>query len=150
MTMTDNTESVPSSTGGDSFAMINPSTAEGRSRVLLFGGLAWLAIGHFVDMSIIIWGGVGIIAIAFSLNTAGKVIHYRSLPIPSRDQLTLSATWTLLAVTVVGLLANFAHTRYGPGDGAYFWSLAVAGVGFGLLHMAAQSIYLPENEGESA
>lgn len=144
--MTDNTEPVSQSTDSGSIVYVDPSTAEGRSRVLLFGGLAWLALGHLVDMTIIIWGGVGIIAIAFVLNTTGKVVHYRSLSIPSRDQLTLSATWTLLAVTVVGLLANFAHTRYGPGDGSYFWSLAVAGVGFGLLHMAAQSKYLPESE----
>ena len=144
--MTDDTEPVPQSTGDSSFANINPSMAEGRSQALLVGGLAWLALGHIVDMSIIVWGGVGIIAIAFILNTAGKAVHYRALPIPSRDQLTLSATWALLAVTVVGLLANFVHTRYGAGDGAYFWSLAVAGVGFGLLHMAAQSIYLPKNE----
>lgn len=144
--MTDNTESIRQSTGDGSFVNINPSTAEGRSRALLFGGLVWLALGHLVDMAVIIWGGVGIIAIAFGLNSAGKVVHYWTLPIPSRDQFVLSATWTLLAVIVVGLMANFAHTRYGPGDGAYFWSLAVAGVGFGLLHMAAQSIYLPESE----
>lgn len=144
--MTDNTESIRQSSGDGPFVNINPGTAEGRSRALLFGGLLWLALGHLVDMAIVIWGGVGIIAIAFVLNTAGKVVHYRALPIPSRDQLTLSVTWTLLAVTVVALLANFAHTRYGPGDGAYFWSLAAAGVGLGLLHMAAQSIYLPESE----
>ncbi|MFC7164731.1 hypothetical protein M0R89_21725 (plasmid) [Halorussus limi] len=143
--MTDNTEPVSQSTGGGSIVNVNPSTAEGRSRVLLFGGLAWLALGHLVDIALVVWGGVGLIAVAFALNTAGKVVHYRSLSIPSRDHLTLSATWTLLAVTVVALLANFAHTRYGPGDGAYFWSLAVAGVGFGLLHMAAQSKYLPES-----
>ena len=144
--MTDNTESVRQSTGDSSSVNINPSTAEGRSRALLFGGLVWLALGHIVDISLVVWGGVGIIAVAFVLNTAGKVVHYRDLPIPSRDRLFLSATWTLLAVTVVSHLANFAYSRYGPGDGAYFWSLAVAGVGFALLHMAAQSIYLPESE----
>lgn len=144
--MTDNTQSAPQSAEDSSLTSIDPSTAEGRSRLLLFGGLAWLAIGHLVDMSMIVWGGVGIVTAAFLLNTAGKVVHYRSLPIPSRNQLTLSVSWTLLAVTVVVLLANFTHTRYGAGDGAYFWSLAVAGVGFGLLHMAAQSMYLPESE----
>ncbi|MFB6161656.1 MAG: hypothetical protein ABEJ61_10860 [Haloferacaceae archaeon] len=114
--------------------------------MLLFGGLGWLAIGHLVAMSLIVWGGVGIVAVAATLNTAGKLSHYRALPVPSRDRLALSATWTLLALTIVGLLATFAHGRYGSGGGAYFWSLAVAGVGFGLLHMAAQSIYLPESE----
>lgn len=146
--MTDSTDSVSRPTRDSSLVNINPSTAEGRSRALLFGGLTWLALGHLVDMGLIVWGGVAIVTVAFILNTAGKVVHYRELPIPSRDQLVLSATWGLLALTVVGLMANFAHTRYGSGDGAYFWSLAVAGIGFGLLHMAAQSSYLPESEVE--
>ncbi|MFB6250592.1 hypothetical protein [Halobellus sp.] len=144
--MTDNTESVTTSTDEDSVGMIDPSTAEGRSQLLLFGGLACLAVGHLIELSVLAWSGAGIVTVAFVLNTAGKIVHYRDLPIPSRDQLILSATWSLLAVIVVGLLVNFAHTRFGSGDGAYFWSMAVAGVGFGLLHMAAQSKYLPESE----
>ncbi|MFB6244074.1 MAG: hypothetical protein ABEH80_08220 [Halobaculum sp.] len=146
--MTNNT--VPDSTAGGSLTNVNPSTAEGRSRLLLFGGLTLLAVGHVVDTSLVVWGGVGVTVVAFALNTAGKLVHYRELPISSRDRLALSATWALLAVTVAGLLVNFAHTRYGSGDGAYFWSLAVAGVGFGLLHMAAQSTYLPESEDQTA
>ena len=147
--MTDNTDPVSQPTRDSSLVEINPSTAEDRSRALLFGGLAWLAIGHLVDMGLIVWGGLAIVTAAFVLNTVGKVVHYRDLPVPSRDQLVLSATWGLLALTVVGLMANFAYTRYGSGDGAYFWPLAVAGIGFGLLHMAAQSSYLPGSEVET-
>ncbi|MDZ7746963.1 MAG: hypothetical protein U5K28_10820 [Halobacteriales archaeon] len=48
-------------------------------------------------------------------------------------------------------MTTFVRTRYGSGDGAYFWSLAVAGIGFALLHMAAQSMYLPgSNEEQDA
>lgn len=144
--MTDNTEPARPSTDGDPLVNVDPSTAEGRSRLLLFGGLTSLAVGHLVETSLLIWAGVGIVGAAFALNTAGKLVHYRSLPIPSRDRLALSATWVLLTGSVVTLLANFAYTRYGAGDGAYFWPLAVAGVGFGLLHMAAQSTYLPAGE----
>ena len=143
------TESKAGKTTGfttDVDVRIDPSTAAGRSRVLLFGGMGWLALGSFVDMAVVFWGGVGIVTLAFVLNTAGKLVHYRDLSIPRSDWLKLSASWTLLALTVVGLLANYAYARYGSGGGSFFWTLAVAGVGFGLLHMAAQSSYLPENE----
>lgn len=143
--MTDNTD-APRQMCTESSPLIDPSTAEGRSRLLLFGGLALLSVGHLVELSTVALGGVATVALAFALNTAGKLVHYRRLPVPSRDRLILSVSWVLLAATVVGLLANFVYTRYGAGGGAYFWSLAVAGVGFGLLHMAAQSIYLPESE----
>lgn len=125
---------------------VDPSRAEGWSRILLFGGLGWLALGTMVNMAVIFWGGVGIVGLAFALNTIGKLIHYANLPIPRADQVRLAVSWVLLAVTVVGLLANYAYARYGVGAGEFFWALAVAGVGFGLLHMAAQSMYLPETE----
>jgi len=144
--MTENSNSITQSADGDSFLSVNPNTAEGRSRALLFGGLAWLALGHLVDIGMVIWGGVAIVTGGFILNTAGKIVHYRDLPIPTRNQLALTATWTFLGLSVVGLLVNFAYARYGPGDGSYFWSLAIAGIGFALLHMAAQSSYLPEDE----
>lgn len=147
--MTDNTDSSSNSARG-SLLSVEPSTAEGRSQLLLFGGLGWLAIGHLVDAGVVVLGGVVIVTAAFSLNTAGKVVHYRSLPVSTRSRLLLTGTWVALASTVVGLLAIFARARYGAGDGAFFWSLAVAGIGFGLLHMAAQSSYLPGNEVEAA
>lgn len=114
--------------------------------MLLFGGLTLLALGHLVSIGTVIWGGIAVIVGAFLLNTAGKVVHYRGLSIPTRHRLALTATWGFLGLTVVGLLTNFAYSRYGPGDGSYFWSLAVAGVGFALLHMAVQSNYLPHDE----
>jgi hypothetical protein len=42
----------------------------------LFGGLAWLALGHLVDIGMVIWGGIAVVTGAFVLNTAGKVVHY--------------------------------------------------------------------------
>ena len=146
--MSKNSNSATQSADRDSFLSVNPSTAEGRSRALLFGGLAWLALGHLVDIGMVVWGGIAVVTGAFVLNTAGKLSHYRNLPIPPRNQLALTATWTLLGLSVVGLLVNFAYTRYGPGNGSYFWSLAIAGIGFALLHMAAQSSYLPASEVE--
>ncbi|MDY6817448.1 MAG: hypothetical protein SVG88_02210 [Halobacteriales archaeon] len=144
-----NTESISTVAEKDRLMNINPSTAEGRSRLLLFAGLGVLAIGNVINMGLFIWGGVGIVTIAFVLNTAGKLSHYRSLPISRRDSVLLSASWTLVAASVIALLANYTYTRYGAGDGSFFWSLAVAGLGFGLLHMAAQSKYLPETTTET-
>lgn len=138
------TELPPQSTETDSRLRIDPATAEGRGRLLLMGGMGWLAIGTFVDMALIVWGGVVIISGAFALNTAGKLVHYHELPIPGDDEAKLAVSWLLLGLTIIGLLANYVYSRYGAGDGSYFWTLAVAGVGFGLLHMAAQSMYLPE------
>lgn len=146
--MTD-TDSLSQPSGNDSLMGIDPRLAEGRSRLLLFGGLGGLAIGNILNVPLAVWGGVGVITLAFVLNTAGKLIHYRELSIPRADRLKLAASWVLLALTVVSLLTNYAYTRYGPGEGTFFWALAVAGVGFGLLHMAAQSKYLPMTEGST-
>lgn len=144
--MTENSDSGSraASTGG--LPSVNPSTAEGRSRVALFGGLTLLALGHLVNVGTVVWGGIAVVIGAFILNTAGKIVHYRGQPIPPRNRLILTATWGLLGLTVVGLLMNFAYSRFGPGNGSYFWSLAVAGIGFALLHMAAQSNYLVHDE----
>lgn len=138
------TEPLSQSPENESRFRIEPSTAEGRGRLLLMGGMGWLAIGTIVDMALIVWGGIAIIAGAFALNTAGKLVHYHELPIPGDHEAKLAVSWLLLGLTIIGLLVNYAYSRYGAGDGSYFWALAVAGVGFGLLHMAAQSMYLPE------
>lgn len=142
--MTEEHATRPSRNG--SVANISPALAEGRSRLLLFGGMGTLGIAAVVDLSFVFWGGVAIVGLAFALNSAGKLSHYWGLSIPRNDRLKLSLSWLLLAVTVLALLANYGHARYGPGDGGFFWSLAVAGIGFGLLHMAAQSTYLPASE----
>lgn len=123
--------------------LIDPGFAEGRSKLLLFAGMGALAIGTMVDSGPVFWGGVAIVGMAFLLNTVGKLRHYGELPIPTGDRLKLTASWVLVVTSVVGLLANYAYTRYGPGNGTFFWSLAAASVGFGLIHLAAQSRYLP-------
>lgn len=148
-TATDTTRSSQPS-GDDSLPNIDPSLAEGRGRLLLFGGMGWLAIGHAVDTALVVWGGVLIVTLAFGLNTAGKFVHYRERSLPRDHEVTLAASWGLLALTIVGLVTNYAYSRYGPGDGSFLWSLAVAGVGFGLLHMAAQSEYLAESSESTA
>lgn len=130
----------------DSFVSVDPRTTERRSRLLLFGGLGGLAIGNVLGTPLVTWGSVAILTLAFALNTAGKLVHYWDLSIPRADRLHLAASWTLLALTVVGLLMNYTYARYGPGNGSFFWALAVAGIGFGLLHLAAQSKYLPVSE----
>ncbi|MDZ7746962.1 MAG: energy-coupling factor transporter transmembrane component T [Halobacteriales archaeon] len=56
VTMSDNTDSVSTPVRDSSLLSIDPSTAEGRSKAILFGGLAWLAIGHLVDIGFIVWG----------------------------------------------------------------------------------------------
>ncbi|WP_227380964.1 hypothetical protein [Haladaptatus halobius] len=139
-------EPLSQPSGNDSLMSLNPSTAEGRSQILLFGGLGWLAIGNIVDIALIVWSGVAIVTLAFILNTSGKLVHYQQLSIPRSDRLKLSVSWLLLALTVVGLLTTYASARYSSGEGNFFWPLAVAGIGFGLLHMAAQSLYLPTTE----
>lgn len=65
---------------GDSRPRVDPGTAEGRSRILLFGGLGCLAVGNLVDASLVVWGGVGVVVLAFVLNTAGKLVHYGASP----------------------------------------------------------------------
>lgn len=144
------TDTHTQSAGTDSPVSLDPSRAEGWSRILLFGGLGWLALGTMVDMALVVWGGVVIVGLAFTLNTTGKLVHYGDLPISRAEQVKLGVSWVLLAMTVVGLLGNFAYARYGPGAGRFFWALAVGGVGFGLLHMAAQSTYLPDAETATA
>ena len=136
------TEQLSNTTGNGSMVEIKPSLAAGWSKLGLFVGLGVLAVGHLVDIPAVVWGGVTLVALALGLNTVAKVGHYWGLGIPRRDRLLLSASWLVLAVTVLGVIANYAYAQYGPGDGSFFWSLAVAGLGFGLLHMAAQSIYL--------
>lgn len=140
--MTD-AEAAGAAPDGGSVAGLTPGVAEGRSRLLLFAGAGVLAVGHLVEASLAVWIGVGVVAVAAALNTVGKLVHYRRLPVPRGDRRKLAASWLLVAATLVGLLANYAYARYGPGEGRFFWTLAVAGIGFGLLHMAAQSKYLP-------
>jgi hypothetical protein len=140
------TDTEPASRESASLASLDPGLAEGRSRLLLFVGLGALGVGHLVDASLAVWSGVAVVAAAFALNTAGKLTHYRTLPIPGAHRAALAASWLLLAACVVALLANYAAARFGGGDGGYFWALAVAGFGFGLLHVAAQSTYLPASE----
>ncbi|MFB6167332.1 MAG: hypothetical protein ABEJ43_00615 [Haloferacaceae archaeon] len=132
----------------DADGWVDPGLAEGRSRLLLFGGMGGLAIGTFLDVAALFWLGVAGVGVAFALNTAGKLVHYGRLAIPRRGRIGLSASWLALALTVVALLSNYAYARYGPGEGSFFWALAVGALGFALLHMAAQSTYLPATEHE--
>lgn len=146
--MTD-TKQHDSSVESESPIPLDPGLAEGRSRLGLFVGMGVLAVGTMVEMSAVVFGGATLIGVAFALNTVGKLAHYWGLPIEVRDRVLLSISWLTLASTVVGLLATFVYARYGPGGGSFFWPLAVAGVGFGLLHMAAQGTYLPETPDSS-
>ncbi|MFB6093011.1 MAG: hypothetical protein ABEK02_08385 [Haloquadratum sp.] len=129
---------------------VDPGRAEGRSRLLLFAGLVPFALGHALRVPLAVWIGIAAVTVAFALNTAGKVVHYRRLPISRRDEAIAGATWVALALSVVGLLATYALARYGGGSGAFFWPLALAGVGFGLLHLAAQSTVLPADDADDA
>lgn len=136
--------STADSTG--SLAAIDPGLAEGRSRIFLFVGMGGLGLGSLLEMAPAVWAGALLVLIAFSLNTVGKLTHYRELPVPPRQRLALAASWTLLALSAVGSLVVFVSSRYGPRQGSFFWPLAIAAVGFSLLHMGAQSTYLPESE----
>ncbi|WP_435195488.1 hypothetical protein [Natronomonas sp. EA1] len=122
---------------------VDPALAEGRSKLLLFGGLGCLGVATLVNVAPVFWLGLVVVTLAFGLNTVGKLLHYRTLPVAARDRLVLSLSWVLLAGTVVTLLATFALARYAGREPRFFWSLAVAGIGFGLLHMAAQSTLIP-------
>lgn len=130
----------------DAGGWVDPNLAEGRSRLLLFGGMGGLAFGTLFDVAALFWIGVAAAALAFALNTAGKLTHYARLSIPRDARLGLSASWLALALAVVALLANYAYARYGPGEGSFFWALAVGALGFALLHMAAQSKLLPTTD----
>lgn len=140
------TDSLPRRTDDEPTPRIDPGFAEGRSRLVLFGGTGWLALGHLVDIAFVLWGGVAIVAGAFALNTAGKLVRYRVLSLPTADRLKLGATWVFLVAAAVGLLASYAHGRTDDGAVRLFWSSGLAGVGFGLLHVAARSLYLPSGE----
>jgi len=140
-------EPASRSRAADPAPVVDPGLAEGRSRLLLYAGMATLFAGWLADAGVVAWGGTLLFGLAFVLNTAGKLSHYAALPIPGRHRLLLSASWVLLALAVVGLLIRFVHVRYGAGTGAVPAWLAIAGVGFGLLHMAAQSKFLPGGDG---
>jgi len=137
---------TPSLTDRATTGALNPSLAEGRSRIVLFVGMGGLALGTLFDATPVVWAGLVLILVAFALNTLGKLVHYRNLPISEVEQLVLSLSWLLLAASVLGVLAVFVAARYGPGGGSFFWPLADGSVGFSLLHMAAQGTYLPESE----
>lgn len=122
---------------------LDPSLAEGRSKLLLFASMGALGVGTTLAVGPVVWVGIVGIGVAFIVNTVGKLRHYAGLPLARERRLLLSASWLLLAAAVIGLLATYAYGRYGPGAGSYFWSLAAAGLGFGLLHVAAQGRYLP-------
>ncbi|MDS0300023.1 hypothetical protein NDI76_14850 [Halogeometricum sp. S1BR25-6] len=129
-------------TDDDPAARIDPRFVEGRGRLVLSGGACWLALGAAVDIGAVVWGGVLIIAGAFGLDTVGKLARYRALSIPSVDRFTLGATRALLALAAVAVLAGYAHARYG-GEIRLLRSLALVGVGCGLLHVVARSLCLP-------
>lgn len=137
------TERTAHRTGADSVWQIDPGLAEGWSKLLLFVGLGGLAVGSTVNVGAVVWAGAAAIGVAFAANTVGKLSYYGELPISAADRLTLSASWVSLAATVVGLLWTYATARYGSSEAAFFWPLAVAGAGFGLVHVAVQGRYLP-------
>ncbi|MFB6360245.1 MAG: hypothetical protein ABEH59_02875 [Halobacteriales archaeon] len=122
---------------------LDPGLAEGWSRLALFVGLGGLAVGTLLDTTPVFLGSVTLVGLAFVLNSAGKLRHYHQLRIPMNAKLKLSVSWVLLSATVLALLWTYTNARYLGGEGGFFWALAAAGLGFGLLHMAAQSRYLP-------
>jgi hypothetical protein len=128
-------------------AVVDPGLAEGRSQLVLFAGMAVLAVGGLFQVGELVWAGVAAIAVAFALNTAGKLGHYRGLPVPVVHRAALAGTWLGLAATAVGLVLTYAHGSYGGGDGSFLPSLAVGALGFALLHMAVQGKYLPDDGG---
>lgn len=127
---------------------LDPGLAEGRSKLALFVGLGGLGVGSLVHSKPVFLGSVSLMGLAFVLNTAGKLRHYWGLPIPTSAQVKLTASWLLLGGTVLTLLGTYTSARYLGGDGGFFWPLAVAGFGFGLLHMVAQSRHLPADAAE--
>ncbi|MFB6294090.1 MAG: hypothetical protein ABEH60_07505 [Halonotius sp.] len=151
MTDTDQPPAVDPSTTTDPTSdqdeetLLDPELAEGRSRLLLFAGMGAFGIGTLLGMATAIVVGSAIIGSAFLLNTAGKLSHYRSLPIPQREKAILSGLWLALATTVLGALGTLLLSRYGSGSGAFFWPFTVGSIGFALLQMAAQGSYLPED-----
>jgi hypothetical protein len=128
--------------GFGSVLNVDAGLVEGRSKLVLFVGMSGLVVGSFIEVSEVFLGSVSLVGIAFILNTIGKLHHYRALPIPTRSQLALAATWVLLAITALSLIGTYTIARFLGGQGSFFWPLAIAGVGFGLLHMAAQSRFL--------
>lgn len=150
MTDTEPTTRSRGSDSADTGVSIDPRLTEGRSRLLLFAGLGGLALGTTVEAALVVWGSAIVIAAACVLNTAGKLIHYWGLPLPRSDRLALGASWLVLALTLVGVVVKYASARYGSGEGSFFWALAAGAVGFGLLHMAAQSNYLPDTDDGTA
>lgn len=139
-------ENPTPTTTGDGF--LDPGLAAGRSRLALFLGVGALAVGDMAGLPRLAWAGVGLAGLAFALNTAAKVLHYRALPLADRPRTILSASWILVAVAVLGLLVTYARARFGAGGGP-FWTLAGVAVVFGLVHRLAQARFLPDDAGEA-
>lgn len=125
----------------------DPSTAQGRSRLVLVLGMIGFGVGSLLDAKAVVWGSVTLVAIAFALNTAGKLVHYRELEIPHEKRVALATSWVLLSVAVVGLVADYAYFLYGPGSGDFFWPLGLVGLGLAVFHRKAQTEYLDDVDG---
>ncbi|WP_435178872.1 hypothetical protein [Halorussus sp. AFM4] len=128
---------------------VEPGRAVGGSRLALFVGVLGLAAATYLGVPALAWGCLAVVAAAFGLNTVGKLRHYADLPVSERERRRLVASWVALAVVVVAFLANVVYTRHGAGDGSYYWALAVAGIGLGMVHRGLQAEYLGELAAES-
>ena len=141
--MTDTTASTDTA-DPDALLLTAQRVAEGRSKLVLRVGLSGLAFGILVRYAPLVLASIVLAALGFGLHAAGRLGHYWTLAIPARRRRWLTATWVLLAASVVGLLATVTYARYGPGSGRLVWPLAIGTTGFGLLHLAARSIALED------
>jgi len=123
----------------------DPVDAEPRSPTLLSVGAGGVVAGTVADAAPVVWAGVGVVALAFGRTTAARFGRASAVRDPGdsravlgvgRAVLALAAAWAVLALSVVGLLATYAHGRYGPGDGTLAPALAATAVGAGLVHAA--------------
>jgi hypothetical protein len=105
------------------------------------GGMTALAVGVWLEVVLLAWGGAGVLVVAFVLSGVGKTIHYGELPLSERTRAMLIGSWVVLSTVVVAFLYTFLQARLG-GGGSNFWPLAIASGGLAAVHFGLQHQHL--------
>jgi hypothetical protein len=117
----------------------------GWSRIGSVVGLGAIAVGLALSVAPLAWTGVGIVALAFTVNAATKIHRFRELSLAPDERTRLVFVWVLLVVALVGLITDAVLGRFRAGYEGYFWRLMVAALGLLVGYRYLRRTYLPEN-----